>query len=105
MVDDFFNLVHFWPVTIKKDKNVSHNMYRVFTGNKAKDHETSLDLHKQINNNESQSTYWLIELLAKKIEERFHRVADAYVYFSTYAASLRNEQRNAEEAQSSKITL
>lgn len=26
-----------------------------------------------------------MELLAKKIEERFSRLADAYMYFSTYA--------------------
>lgn len=27
-----------------------------------------------------------MELLAKKIEERFNRVSDAYLYFATYAA-------------------
>jgi EF-hand domain pair len=27
-----------------------------------------------------------MELLAKKIEERFAKVSDAYIYFATYAA-------------------
>jgi hypothetical protein len=44
MVDNFFNLVHYWPIQIKKDKNVSPNIYKVMTGAKAKDHTTSLDL-------------------------------------------------------------
>jgi hypothetical protein len=26
-----------------------------------------------------------MELLAKKIEERFNKVAEAYIYFATYA--------------------
>jgi hypothetical protein len=36
---------------------------------------------------ESQEIFWLMELLAKKIEERFVRVSDAYVHFVTYSGS------------------
>jgi len=41
MVDDFFNLCHYWPLKIKRDKNVSNQMYRVFTSAKASDHTSS----------------------------------------------------------------
>jgi hypothetical protein len=35
---------------------------------------------------EQSQVYWLMELLAKKIEERFTKVSDACIYFATYAA-------------------
>jgi hypothetical protein len=42
MIDDFFNLMHYWPpVTVKRDKNLSSQMYRVVTGAQAGDHHTA----------------------------------------------------------------
>ena len=29
LLDDFFNLCHYWPMTIKRHRNVSNNMYKV----------------------------------------------------------------------------
>jgi hypothetical protein len=41
MIDDFFNLCHYWPVMVKRDSNQSNNMYKVFSSAKAKDYQTS----------------------------------------------------------------
>jgi hypothetical protein len=85
MVDDVFNLCHYWPIEVKRDKNASSQMYRVFTSSRADDHKTSKAFQDKIKLIESHQIYYLLEILAKKIEEKFHKVADAYMYFSTYS--------------------
>lgn len=40
MIDDYFTLCHYWPLTVKRDKNASQDMYRVFSSARAKDYKT-----------------------------------------------------------------
>lgn len=60
-------------------------MYRVFTSTRAGDHKGSKAFNDKIKEIESHQIYYLVEILAKKIEERFFKIADAYMYFSTYS--------------------
>jgi len=46
MIEDFIYLCHFWPVQVKRDRNVSFNMYKVMTAAKASNHLTSLEMSK-----------------------------------------------------------
>ena len=46
MIDDFFNLCHYWPMQVKRDSNQSTNMYKVLSSAKAQDHQTSLQMYK-----------------------------------------------------------
>ena len=47
MIDDFFNLCHYWPLQVKRDSNQSNNMYKVFNSAKAKDYQTSFNLFEK----------------------------------------------------------
>ena len=82
MIDDFFNMCHYWPLQVKRDSNQSNNMYKVLNSAKAKDYSTSFDLYKQQQGLRQSNVQQLLAMLQLKLEEKFYRMADAYKSFA-----------------------
>eukprot|EP00347_Sterkiella_histriomuscorum_P016424 403353230 len=81
LIDDFFNLCHYWPLQIKRDSNQSSNMYKVLNSSKAKDFNTSLDFHKTHNSIIKSDIFKLYEMIWSKICEKFDKINLAYKFF------------------------
>lgn len=74
ILNDFLNLCHYWPLAVKRLSNASQNMYKILNANKASDHETALEFHKQQLDFKSSSLYKLLQLLNAKIHEKFDKL-------------------------------
>ena len=105
-VDDFFTLMHFWPIQVyKSSSNASKNIAKVpsyptqqapqlkSVGAPRTDRSAAFIEHMK--NIETESLYSLIDILGKKIQQRFLRAQDAYMYFSQYSTQPDFKQPNA----------
>ncbi|CDW88969.1 ef hand family protein [Stylonychia lemnae] len=82
IIDDFFNLCHYWPLQVKRDSNQSHNMYKVMNSAKAQNFETSLEMFKNHRTTINSDIYKLYELIWVKIQEKYDKINHAYKFFA-----------------------
>jgi EF-hand domain pair len=75
MIDDFFNLCHYWPLQVKKSANqASKDMVGTIQG--------SNFFQEKMQELANHSLLSIVELLGLKIQQRFHKASDAYMYFA-----------------------
>ena len=79
MVDEFFTLCHYWPLQIKKNSNQSSGMHHTIQGFRPVLNQAFKERIEEI---ETVSLKSFVELLGTKIEQRFHKTQDAYMYFA-----------------------
>ena len=80
-------MCHYWPVQVKRDSNQSSNMYKVFNSTKAKDFTSSQALQREQKKLTSTTLHKLLDMLVRKIEEKYYRVAEAFKFFASPSQS------------------
>jgi len=73
---EFVDFYHYLPMQIKKDRNLSNEIYSILTSNKFANFGEKYETDQELMGLKE----WL-DFLWLKIEERFHKVAPAFRYF------------------------
>lgn len=71
----FLDLYNYVPIHVKKDRNFSKELYYILTSNKFSNFGAKYETTQ-----EKMGIKECLDLLWLKIQERFHKVADAFRY-------------------------
>lgn len=77
------DLIEFYPLVVKKDKNFSKELYYVLSSGTMGDHQEGLEYHKRRKNKtvDELKSEEICEFVWSKIHEKFEKLADAFRYF------------------------
>ena len=79
---DLLDIYHFLPIKIKQDKNKSENVYFVLNSNTRGGFQTKEEiLEKMKQDNDRMHLIKIMTLVAIKIEEKFHSIGKAFLFF------------------------